>query len=423
MNFLQSVRVSWRNIREHTLRSTLTTLGVILGVAAVITFVTLGASLQADIIQTVAGGNAATMYVAASGSGSQGIPNIGGGGGAAVFTEHDVEQLRGIQGVSAVAPESGIAASAVAYENDSVGRQWITVSTPEFFRVQGREFVAGRPFNMGEREIVLNRPATRVFSGGNVSVGDNVTITRAANGEQLNATVVGIVEGQQDSASSILGQGQGPQPAFYVPADPYYERTSQSPSQNEQQRVYGRVLVQAADPGRVDAVQGRAYTYLGERSDARILKPNGYKFEVTTHGQLVNQIKQVSSTFTAYITGIAVISLVVGAIGIANIMLVSVTERTKEIGIMKAVGAQNRDVLQMFLLEAVLLGMLGSALGALVGVGAAYAATQYIDLPLTFRIEWFGISVLVGVFVGVLAGLYPAWDAARTDPIDALRYE
>ena len=90
---------------------------------------------------------------------------------------------------------------------------------------------------------------------------------------------------------------------------------------------------------------------------------------------------------------------------------------------MKAVGAQNRDVLQMFLLEAILLGILGSALGALVGIGAAYAATQYIQLPLTFRIEWFGISVLVGVFVGVFAGLYPAWDAARTDPIDALRYE
>ena len=419
---MESVRISWRNIREHTLRSTLTTLGVILGVAAVITFVTLGASLQADIIQTVAGGNAATMYVSASGSSSQGIPNLG-GGGATVFTQHDIEQLREIEGVSAVAPQSGIAAATVTYNNDTAGRQWVTVTTPEYFRLQGREFIAGRPFRMGQREVVLNRPAARMFAGGNVTVGENITFTRAATGEQLNATVVGIVEAQQDGAAAILGQGQGAQPAVYAPANPYYERTSQSPSQNEQQRVYGRVLVQAADPGRVDAVQGRVYTYLGERSDAQILKPNGYKFEVTTHGQLVNQIKQVSSTFTAYITGIAVISLVVGAIGIANIMLVSVTERTKEIGIMKAVGAQNRDVLQLFLLEAVMLGILGSGLGALVGMGAAYAATEYIHLPLRFRPEWFGASILVGVFVGVASGLYPAFDASRTDPIDALRHE
>ncbi|MFC7082107.1 ABC transporter permease [Halorussus caseinilyticus] len=104
-------------------------------------------------------------------------------------------------------------------------------------------------------------------------------------------------------------------------------------------------------------------------------------------------------------------------------MLVSVTERTKEIGIMKAVGAQNRDVLQLFLLEAVLLGTFGSILGIPVGVGGAYLAGQYIGLSLVLPFEWFAIAVAVGVLVGVVAGLYPAWSAAKTDPIDALRYE
>ena len=418
MNALESLRISWRNIREHKLRSALTTLGVIIGVAAVITFVTLGASLQADIVQTVAGGNAASLYVSAQSGSNTGLPDLG--GGRAVFTEHDAAEIRSIDGVEAAVPESGIAASSVEYQNETVGRQWVTVTSPSYFAVRDQEFVAGGSFQSGEREVVLNRPATTMFGEENVSVGDTITIERAATGGTVNASVVGIVEPTEQSA---LGFSEGPQPQLYVPSDPFYQRTVFSPTQNENQRVYGRMVVLAESPGQVDAVQGRVYTYLGERSDARQLKPQGYDFEVTTQDELVNQVRQVSNTFTAYITGIALISLVVGAIGIANIMLVSVTERTREIGIMKAVGAQNQDVLQLFLLEAVLLGVFGSAVGALVGLGGGYAAAQFIGLPLAFRVEWFVAAVAVGLVVGALAGLYPAWDASRVDPIDALRYE
>ena len=420
MDILEGARISWRNIREHKLRSTLTTLGVIIGVAAVITFVTLGASLQQDIIQTIAGGNAATMYATAESPGDSQLPSLGGGGQVA-FTQYDVNQIRNLEGVELVAPESGIAASSMSHNNSSVGRQWVRVSSPSYFRVRNVSFVDGRPYRMGEREVVLNRPATRMFED-NVSVGENVTFTRAVNGEELNATVVGIVEtGDQ---SSVLGIGQSEEnPQVYAPARPYYERTSQSPNLRTRQLVYGRVLVMADSPGQVDAVQGRVYNYLGERSDARQLKPQNYQFQVTTQDQIIAQIKQLTSTFTAYITGIAVISLIVGSIGIANIMLVSVTERTKEIGIMKAVGAQNRDVLQLFLVEAIMLGLLGAVLGALVGVAAGYAGARTIGLPLAFEPIWFGAAVAVGIVVGALAGLYPAWDAAKTDPIDALRYE
>jgi len=267
----------------------------------------------------------------------------------------------------------------------------------------------------------LNEPAATMFASGNVSVGDRITMVRAVNNQPINATVVGIVKAPRQSQVSLLNTGS--QPAIYAPANPFYHRTALSPSENTYQRVYGRVIVVASNPQEVDTVQGRVYTYLGQRSDARKLKPRGYKFQVTTHDQLVNQIKQVSDTFTAYITGIALISLVVGSIGIANIMLVSVTERIREIGIMKATGAQSRDVLQLFLLEAVLLGLLGSVLGAVVGLAGGYVAATIIGLPLTFQPEWFGASIVVGLLVGVVAGLYPAWDAARTDPIDALRYE
>jgi len=419
MDVLEGARISWRNVREHKLRSTLTTLGVIIGVAAVITFVTLGASLQQDIVSTVAGGNAATMYVTAQTPGESQLPSLG--GGSVVFTQHDVDQIRELRGVEVAAPESGIAASSVAYNNSSVGRQWITVSSPGYFRVRNLDFVSGRPFRLGEREVVLNRPATEMFAD-NLSVGETISFTRAANDEVVNATVVGVVAGQDEG--TVLGiQGDGEQPRLYAPTDPYYERTVLSPNLRTRQLVYGRVLVTATSPGQVDAVQGRVFSYLGEQSHARQLKSNNYQFEVTTQDQIVSQIEQLTSTFTAYISGIAVISLVVGSIGIANIMLVSVAERTREIGIMKAVGAQNRDVLQLFLAEAVMLGVLGSALGALVGLGAAFVGARAIGLPLAFRPVWFVAAVAVGVVVGVLAGLYPAWDAARTDPIDALRHE
>ncbi|WP_223302222.1 ABC transporter permease [Haladaptatus sp. R4] len=308
MNVLESIRISWRNIREHKLRSTLTTLGVIIGVAAVITFVTLGASLQADIVNTVAGGNAATMYVSAQSPSQNGIPNFGGTGGQTIFTQHDVDGIRSLDGVQAAVPESGMAASTVAFNGTSVGRQWVVVTSPSYFSVKDQQFVAGKSFRSGKREVVLNEPATRMFGDGNVSVGDKITVTRAATGQQINATVTGVVKA---SGESTLGISSGPTPRIFAPTDPFYQRTVNSPATNSTQRVYGRILVLSNNPARVDAVQGRVYTYLGEHSDARKLKSQNYKFKVTTQEELVNQVKRVSDTFTAYISGIALISLIV----------------------------------------------------------------------------------------------------------------
>jgi len=419
MDALEGTRMSWRNVRDHPLRSTLTTLGVIIGVAAVITFVTLGASLQAEIVRTVAGEETNVVYVSAGSETRSTVPDLG-RGGQAVFTERDVERLGELNGVRAAVPQGGLAASTVAHENDTVGRQWVTVTTPRFFDVRGHDFSAGRSFESGAREVVVNEEASRMFAG-NVSVGDSITITRSADGDRVNATVVGIVNTSAGSDSSLLDSGGDP--AIYAPPDPLYKRTVRNPSTGSETRVYARVLVEARSVTAVEAVQGRVYTYLGQNSDAKQLKSVGYELRATTHDQLVNQIRQISTTFTAYISGIAVISLVVGAIGIANIMLVSVTERTREIGIMKAIGATKRDVLQLFLTEAIMLGLLGSILGALLGIVGGYLATFVLDLPLRMRVLWFGVAVFAGLFVGVLSGLYPAWSAARTDPIEALRYE
>jgi putative ABC transport system permease protein len=296
----------------------------------------------------------------------------------------------------------------------------VTVATPRYFPAKGIDFVAGRPYAEGRSEVVLNEQAASMF-GENVTVGDTLNLTRAANGESLASEVVGIVRESSGSRQSFLGGSGGP--AVYAPTDPFYERTIPSPTARGDEKVYSRLLVTATDVQVIEEVQGRVFAHLTEESDARILKPEGYQFEVTTYDQLVDQIREVSNTFTAYISGIALVSLVVGAIGIANIMLVSVTERTREIGIMKAVGATRGDILQIFLAEAVILGALGSILGTLLGLAGGFVGTSLIFLPLRFEIQWAVVAVLVGVLVGVAAGLYPAWNAARIDPIDALRHE
>ena len=419
MDAIETVRMGWRNLTDHKLRATLTVLGVVIGVAAVITFVTLGASLQADIVQTIAGENTRVMYVSTTSDSDSRLPPFG-RGGQAVFTSVDVNNIRSLRGVEAVAPQGGIATERISHGNQTVARQWVTVTTPSYFRMRGFDVVAGRPFRVGEQEVVVNEDGTRLFAP-NLTVGDKIVMRPAATGESRNATVVGIVN-QSDSATSPL-VGNGPAPAIYAPPDPYYERRVSSPTTGTPKRVYAQVLVSARTVEGVGQVRGRVLTYLAERSDARILTPAGAEFEVTTHEQLVDQIEQVSDTFTAYVTSIAVISLVVGAIGIANIMLVSVTERTREIGIMKALGARDRDVLQLFLTEAVMLGVAGAGIGGVVGVGSAWLLTRLLELPLQLRPVWFGMAVLVGILVGVTSGLYPAWDAARTDTIEALRYE
>ena len=421
MELRESLRIGVRAIRGHKLRSILTTLGIVIGIAAVITFVTLGASLEADIIQTVAGDNTDIIYVTAESGSESGIPQPR-AGGEFVFTARDVQNIDQIQGTEAVVPESGLAAERITHRNDSVGRQLVTITGPAYFRAKGMTMKKGRAFRMGQNEVVLNRQAAQMFEE-NVSVGDEIVIYRGSTGESLNATVVGIATDQTQGESDSTLYAQPTRPAIYAPPAPYYDRTVTSPKANETQPVYNRILVKVSDVQEIDAVEGRIHNYLGSRSDARILMSNQASFRVTTYEQLVNQIQQVSNTFTAYISGIALISLLVGTIGIANIMLVSVTERTREIGVMKAVGARNRDVLQVFLIEAALLGITGSILGSLVGIVGGYLGTEFIGLPFRFRPTWLLVSVVTGIVAGIAAGLYPAWQAAKVDPIDALRHE
>jgi putative ABC transport system permease protein len=421
MEIAESLRMALRAVRSHPLRSSLTTLGVVIGVAAVIVFVTLGTSLQVEIVQQVSGDRAAEITVW-SGPGDQGGPPSA--NAQPVFPDEDLRALRNVSGVEAVVPQGQVPVTSLRSPNDTVALRAATATTPAYF--DGR-IADGRSFRQGEREVVLNPAAASSFDP-NVSVGDRLRLT-LGSGEHVDVTVVGITE---PSAAGLFGFT--PPPQAFLPTDPFYAASGGSVGidpvtglptggGDDRSTAYPLVTVRASDPAAVNDVEERVTDYLRTDAAARGRLPDGYRFFVRTNQELVSQVREVLDTLTAFVTGIAIISLVVGIIGIANVMLVSVTERTREIGIMKAVGAQNRDVLELFLVEAVVLGVVGAALGALVGVAGGWVATEYVGLPLVFPPEWAAIAVAVGIVVGAIAGLYPAWRAARTDPIEALRYE
>ncbi|WP_435334543.1 ABC transporter permease [Haloarchaeobius sp. TZWWS8] len=413
MNPATSFRMAWRAIRSHKLRSTLTTLGVIIGVAAVITFVTLGASLQAGIIGEVSPDEQQNVYTWAA---PEERSNQGPLAGAQpVFTQRDADQLAGKSAIAAAYGYTPLPAQSVNYGGQRVPRQDAVVATgPEY--LDDEDIAEGRRFELGTREAVINPAMAGAFEQ-NVTVGDTITVT-LLGGRTINATVVGITE---TSESRSPFEGFNPAPRVYLPIDPYY---TQDVAGGQETPRFAALVIEATGVGDVEQAKEQARAYLdSDQSDAEELAGDDLTYRLQTSTELLGQLEAILSQLQAFVIGIAALSLIVGSIGIANIMLVSVTERTREIGIMKAVGAQKRDIIGLFVTEAVIIGIIGSILGTILGVVVGYAGAQFIDIPLTYPFEWFGIAIAVGILVGVLAGLYPAWSAAKTDPIDALRYE
>ncbi|MFC4436119.1 MULTISPECIES: ABC transporter permease [Natrialbaceae] len=423
-----SLRLAWRSIRGHKLRSALTTLGVVIGIAAVIAFVTLGASLQAGIIGDISPDDQRNVYGWAADPDTEGGPLAG---AQPVFSQDDLEGVEELEDVEAAYGYAPIQSQSVSNGDEQIAQgDGLVASGPSYIREE--RLADGRQFETGEREAVINPAAAEQFEE-NVTVGDELAIT-VIGGERITVEVVGITDNSEGLSPF---EGFESSPRIYVPTDPYYvERAAgiggdagggeaDGTAETGDARFIAIIIEgESASEADIDAARESAVAYLeSDAADASEFLGNDLEITFRTSTELLQQLQDVLDLLQNFIVGIAAISLLVGSIGIANIMLVSVTERTREIGIMKAVGAQNRDVLGLFLTEAVILGVIGAVLGTALGLVAGYVGAWYIDLPLVYPYEYVALAIAVGILVGILSGLYPAWRAARTDPIDALRYE
>jgi putative ABC transport system permease protein len=411
MDGREALRIAIRSVRGHKLRSTLTVIGIVIGIASVVTFATFGASVQAEIVGDIGDSSAGNVYVFGTPADDEGFDRVL----QPVFTAGDIDALEGLDGVRSVIPRGVVQVSSIRANNQTLARQQMTATTPD--SVTADSIVSGTTFASGEQEVVVNERMATAFRE-NLTAGSTLTLV-SADGSERPVTVTGIINGTRGALpiSSFARQ-----PRIYGPIDPFHESVVESPSAGVRQAAFPQVTV-IAEPRQIAETKTAIETYLSTESDARQLSGADTALVARSGSDFVEEISDVIDQITRFVTGIGVISLVVGAIGIANVMLVSVTERTREIGIMKAVGARNRDVMGVFVIEAALLGTLGSILGVPLGILVGYGAAGYADVTFALAPEWIVLAVVVGLLVGVLAGLYPAWRAARVDPIDALRHE
>ena len=388
-----------REIRRHLLRSFLTTLGIIIGVAAVITMVTLGRGLTASVQEDIAGLGSDVFIL---------FPIPDDNGVRHPFDDADIRAVElQIPGVEDAAGSAN--SSAVAFHN---GQDWSTSvqgADSAFFRAQSIDVIEGRGFN--EREETRGESVCIVGP----TVVDEIFVEGEVLGEEMrvgnvSCQVIGVV----DERSSAVGGGNDANDVVFMPLKTVQRRFTGSTDV--------QFFVVKYDPAYASAsIQQQLIDLLRERRVIQEGESNN--FDIVDTAEINDTVNQVTGVMTLVVTVIAGISLLVGGIGIMNIMLVSVTERTREIGIRLAIGALAREVRLQFLTEAVVLCCFGGLIGILLALGFSVMLAGAIDLPFIFDPTVNVLSFVFSAVMGIVFGYYPAHRASKLDPIDALRHE
>lgn len=418
MNLLESVRLAWRALMANKLRAGLTMLGIIIGVGAVITLMSVGDGVQDYITSQFQGIGTNLLFIF---PGSVQDPTAGAAtmmsGRGAILTMNDAEALADplrVPDLVAVSPEL-TRFGRVAVRSEETLTQ-VNGVTPKFMDVRNwypmaGEFISTHDLDGRSRVAVLGQTVVEdLFPDNPYPVGETVRINN------ISFRVIGVME-KKGGATNFADQDD----IVFVPLTTAQVRLFPSRTLAGERGV-SAILAQAVSDDRIGAATEEIATVLRERHNIAFRDEDD--FSIVSQAALVSVFGQIMGVITIFLGSIAAISLVVGGIGIMNIMLVSVTERTREIGLRKAVGARRRDILWQFLIEAVVLALAGGVVGIGVGAAGAEVITRVIgEFRATLSPDAVLLATTFSAAVGLIFGIYPAWRAARLNPIEALRYE
>jgi putative ABC transport system permease protein len=410
MNALASARIAVRALRVNKLRSILTMLGIIIGVAAVIAMVSVGSGAQARIAEQIQslGSN---MLVVLSGSINQGGVRMG-SGSQLTITEEDAWAIqREVSGIHAAAPVMR-GGGQVVWGN----LNWSTSiqgATPEFFEARDWPVVAGQPFGQeavdgATKVALLGQTVARNLFADQDPVGQVIRI------KKVPFTVVGVLD---KKGQTTWGQDQDD--VIVVPLTTAKRKLLGVSQANA--RSVNSISVRVREDADIKEAEMQTRELLRQRH--RLQPYQDDDFSIRNLAEIAEAQEQSSRVMTILLAAVASVSLFVGGIGIMNIMLVSVTERTREIGLRMAVGARGRDILAQFLVEALTLSMIGGVIGVVVGIIASYTIPYFAGWRTLISAEAIVIAFAFAAAVGIFFGFYPARKAAQLNPIEALRYE
>jgi len=405
--WLDPITTAWSGIITHKLRSFLTILGIVIGVGAVITLMSVGRGAEEQILTNIQslGSNLITVR--------PGAFTFGGvrGGVSQTLTIEDSQAIsEQVPNISALAP-SYTSSLQLVYGDSNTNSQ-ITGTTPEYMSVNNLELAGGKFFSYddyqrGNKVVVLgSNVAETLFSDSN------------AIGEQVRmGTIIVRVIGVLESKGFMFGS---PDDAVYIPLTAMQQTVAQ-PRTPQGGRIVSAISLTVSDESHTQSVIDSITSLLRTQHHLAAMEEND--FNIMSTEEIAATFSEAMGTMTLLLGAIAAISLLVGGIGVMNIMLVSVLERTREIGIRKALGARERDIWGQFLIEAAFLSFAGGIIGVIGGWGISYLLERMNIMSTLITPDIVILAVSVSVGIGLFFGFYPAWNASRLNPIDALRSE
>jgi putative ABC transport system permease protein len=407
---LATAQLAWLALVANKARTGLTMLGIVIGVAAVVTMMAVGAGARARVEEQIRG-LGSNLIIVLSGSITAGGVRLG-AGSQLTITEDDARAMeREIASIQTAAPTVRGGAQVIAGNAN-----WSTAlfgATPGFLEARDWEVATGRPLVADDVEgaakvVLLGQTVAQQLFGGGDPVGQVIRVNK------VPLTVVGVLARKGQS-----GYGQDQDDIVLVPLSTAKRRVLGTSLANA--RAVNSILVKVREPGAMKDAEQQIRTLLRQRH--RLAPGQDDDFTLRNLSEILESQEASSRVLSLLLAAIASVSLVVGGIGIMNIMLVSVTERTREIGLRRAVGARRRDILRQFLIEAVAVSLAGGLIGIVVGVAAAWAIGHFAGWLAPIQARAVIPAFLFAAAIGIFFGFYPARKASRLNPIDALRYE